>query len=75
MHQGRWFIVKTTVYNPGVLASSELRDVANLYNRRLIDPDAMITRRTSPDPDVYLKTIGDIERGEIVKAIIEWEAS
>ncbi len=73
IHQGRWFVIGTTVYNPGILASSELRAVANLYNRRLIDPDAMITRYIPPDPDVYLKTIGDIERGEIIKAVIDWE--
>ena len=79
MHQGRWFAAATTVYNPGGLVAGgvagsgrELRAVANLYNRRLIDPDVMITRRIPPDPDVYLKTIGDIERGEIIKALIEW---
>ena len=75
VHQGRWFAFSTTVYNPGVLTSRELKAVASLYNRRLIDPDAMVSRRIAPDVDEYLDAIAAIERGEVVKALIDWEAS
>jgi threonine dehydrogenase-like Zn-dependent dehydrogenase len=73
VHQGRWFASNTTVYNPGVLSSDELRAVANLYNRGLIDPDAMISRRIPPNPEAYLDVIRATERGEIVKAVVDWE--
>ena len=75
MSQARWFGRGTTIYNPGVLASSELRAVADLYNRRLIDPGPMVSCRIAPDPEEYLYAIRAIERGEIVKALIDWDAS
>jgi len=75
VHQGRWFAFGTTVYNPGVLTSAELKAVANLYNRRLIDPEAMVSRRIAPVVGEYLDAIAAIERGDIVKALIDWEAS
>jgi len=73
--QARWFGRGTTIYNPGVLASSELRAVADLYNRRLIDPEPMVSCRIAADPEEYLYAIRAIERGEIVKALIDWDAS
>jgi len=62
------------VYNPGVLAPVELKAVAALYNRRRINPEPMITHRIPPEPEAYLETIRAIERGEVVKALIEWES-
>ena len=73
--QARWFARGTTIYNPGVLESSELRAVAALYNRRLIDPEPLISRRIAPEPEAYLEAIRAIERGEIIKALIEWKAA
>ncbi|MCD6365458.1 MAG: hypothetical protein J7M14_06240 [Planctomycetes bacterium] len=52
-----------------------MKAVANLYNRRLIDPEPMISARIAADPVTYLETIRTIERGEVVKALIDWEAS
>lgn len=74
VNQAEWFEATTTIYNPGIVTDGELRAVANLYNRRLLDPDSMISRRISPDPTSYLETIAAIGRGEIVKALIDWEA-
>jgi len=72
VHQGQWFTRGTTIYNPGVLTSDELRAVAALYNRGLIDPERMISRRIPPAPGAYLDAIRAIDRGRIVKALIEW---
>jgi len=72
--QARWFARGTTVYNPGILSSDELRAVAALYNRRLIDPEPMVSRRIAPDPEQYVDSIRAIERGEVIKALIQWDA-
>ena len=72
VNQDRWFVRQTTIYNPGVLGSVELKAVANLYNRGLLDPEPMISRRIAPEVDQYVETIEAIGRGEIVKALIQW---
>lgn len=74
VNQGKWFDATTTVYNPGIVTDNELRAVANLYNRRLLDPAPMVSKIIPPDPQLYLETIQAIQRGEIVKALIDWEA-
>jgi threonine dehydrogenase-like Zn-dependent dehydrogenase len=75
VHQARWFAYHTTIYNPAVLSSVELKAVANLYNRRLIDPAPMVSRRIAPEVADYVDAVHAIERGEIVKALIEWDAA
>jgi len=75
VHQGWWFARETTIYNPGILSPVELKAVADLYNRRLIDPEPLITRRIAPSVDEYVAAIDAIARGEIVKVLIEWDAS
>jgi threonine dehydrogenase-like Zn-dependent dehydrogenase len=73
--QARWFVAGTTIYNPGVLSSCELKAVAALYNRGLLDPAPMVSRRIPPDPAAYRETLRAIGRGEIVKALIDWDAA
>jgi hypothetical protein len=46
-----------------------------LYNRGLIDPEALISRRILPEPEAYVETIRQIEAGEVIKALIEWDES
>ena len=59
---------------PGILTSEELGAVANLYNRELIDPEAMITRRIEPMAEAYVAAIDEISGGGIVKTLIEWDS-
>jgi threonine dehydrogenase-like Zn-dependent dehydrogenase len=73
INQADWFNSNTTIYNPGFLSSIELRAMAALYNRRLIDPEILISKMIKPDPEEYLNTIKEIEDGKIVKALIDWE--
>ena len=73
INQADWFNSNTTIYNPGFLNSEELRAVASLYNRELIDPEILISKEIKPDAESYLNTIIEIEKGKIVKAIIDWE--
>jgi threonine dehydrogenase-like Zn-dependent dehydrogenase len=73
VNQSLWFNANTTIYNPGFLNSEELRSMAVLYNRGLIDPEILISKVIKPDADIYLNTIKEIEKGKIVKAIIDWE--
>jgi alcohol dehydrogenase, propanol-preferring len=73
VNQADWFNSNTTIYNPGFLNSDELRAVAAMYNRGLLDPEILISKQINPDISKYLKTIKEIESGKIVKAIIDWE--
>jgi threonine dehydrogenase-like Zn-dependent dehydrogenase len=73
VNQADWFISNTTIYNPGFLNSEELRAIASLYNRGLLNPEILISKQIKPDMGEYLETIKEIESGKIVKAIIDWE--
>ncbi len=71
--QNLWFINNTTIYNPGVLSSNELRAVANLYNRGLLNCERMISRIIKPEADSYCQAIADIKAGKTIKTVIDWE--
>ncbi len=73
--QTAWFRSETTVYNPGLPRANDLRAVATLYNRHLIDPGPMISSRIRPDIGQYLDAIRAIQKGEIVKTLILWDQS
>jgi threonine dehydrogenase-like Zn-dependent dehydrogenase len=73
VNQTEWFWAETTIYNPGLPRANDLRAVANLYNRELIHPGALITSRIKPDIGEYAEAIREIERGNVVKTLIEWE--
>ena len=72
IRQNLLFDSNTTIYNPGILTSESFIKAADLYNRELIRPDLLISKRISPTKNEYLKTIEEIKNGKIVKAIIEW---
>ncbi len=72
--QTRWFNAGTTIYNPGLPQAEDLRAVAALYNRRLIDPDVMISSRIKPTVEEYVRAIRDVEKGSVIKTLIEWSA-
>jgi propanol-preferring alcohol dehydrogenase len=73
--QTAWFRSETTVYNPGLPRANDLRAVASLYNRGLLDPSPMISSRIKPIVADYLDAIQTIQKGEIVKTLIMWEQS
>lgn len=70
--QTRWFDAGTTVYNPGLPRSADLRAVAGMYNRGLLDPEMLVTIRLQPAADEYTSAVRRIQRGEIVKALMVW---
>jgi len=70
--QTAWFRSETTLYNPGLPRADDLRAVASLYNRGLIDPSPLISSRIPPDVATYVDAIRAIERGEIVKTLMLW---
>jgi threonine dehydrogenase-like Zn-dependent dehydrogenase len=71
--QSRWFNAETTLYNPGLPRAKDLKAVAHLYNRRLIDPAALVTSRIPPEIGQYLGAIEAIRGGDEVKVLMEWE--
>jgi len=73
--QSRWFNATTTIYNPGLPQSEDLRAVATLYNRQLLDPASMVTYRIPPEIPSYIDAIKAISAGEVVKVLIEWESA
>jgi threonine dehydrogenase-like Zn-dependent dehydrogenase len=70
--QSRWFNAETTIFNPGLPRAADLKAVAHLYNRRLIDPAPLVTRRIRPTIAEYRTAIDDIRGGEVVKILMEW---
>lgn len=70
--QSRWFNAETTIYNPGLPRANDLKAVAHLYNRRLIDPAALVTSRIRPNVVEYQRAIEAIRTGEVVKILLEW---
>ncbi len=72
-NQGLWFRANTTIYNPGIMTSKDLRAVANLYNRRLINPEALVSLEINPSSAEYLAAIAEIQRNNVLKAIIKWK--
>ena len=70
--QSRWFNAETTLYNPGLPRTNDLQAVAHLYNRRLLDPAALVTSRIRPEIGEYLRAIEAIREGDAVKILMEW---
>ncbi len=70
--QSDLFNKNTTIYNPGILTTADLKAVATLYNKKLIDPAPMISKMISPDIEKYIETIYEIKSGKIIKALIDW---
>ena len=68
-----WFESNTTIYNPGILTSVDLKSVANLYNRNLIDPEPLISLRLPPTVNAYHDALKSIQENKIIKAVIDWE--
>jgi threonine dehydrogenase-like Zn-dependent dehydrogenase len=72
--QSRWFNAETTLYNPGLPRANDLKAVAHLYNRNLIDPAALVTSRIPPEISQYRAAIEAIRGGDEVKVLMEWES-
>lgn len=72
IRQNLLFDANTTIYNPGVLTSKSFKAVAEIYNKGLIRPDLLISKRIKPNKDEYLATIEEIKTGRIIKALMEW---
>ena len=72
VRQSVLFNRNTTIYNPGILTVEDLKAVALLYNKRMIDPAPLITKIIPPDMNAYIQTIYEIQKGQIIKALIDW---
>ncbi|HBN86525.1 MAG TPA: hypothetical protein DDZ89_22130 [Clostridiales bacterium] len=72
VRQSMWFNRNTTIYNPGILTIEDLKAVAALYNKKMIDPSPLITKVITPNVDAYTQTIYEIKMGEIIKALMDW---
>lgn len=75
VRQSDWLEYGTVIYNPGWLESRELKAVAAMYNRYLIEPDTLITKRIPPIVDEYMIAIHEIEQGKHIKVLMDWEMS
>ena len=73
VRQAELFESGTVIYNPGWLESPDLKAVAAMYNRELIDPSVLITRRIPPIPDEYLIAVQELAEGKHIKVIIDWD--
>ncbi len=73
VNQGLWFRANTTIYNPGIMTNKDLRAVANLYNRGLVNPEALVSIEINPSSEEYLAAILEIQRNNVLKAIIKWK--
>lgn len=72
VRQSVLFNRNTTIYNPGILTVDDLKAVASLYNKKMIDPAPLITKIIPPDMDAYIQTIYEIQKGKMIKALIDW---
>ena len=70
--QNLWFDAQTSIYNPGIVTSENFKKVAELYNKEMIDPSILISKRISPNEKEYLETIDEIKAGKLVKVLMEW---
>ena len=73
VNQSLWFNRKTTIYNPGILINDDLKSVANLYNRNLIDPESLISLKIPATVEAYREAVQQIKEGKIIKALMDWE--
>lgn len=72
VNQNRWFDSNTTIYNPGILTSKSLKEVALMYNNYEINPELLIDLRIKPVRNEYIDAIRKIKQGKIIKALMEW---
>ena len=72
--QSDLFNKNTTIFNPGIMTTDDLKAVANLYNNGLINPSALITKTILPEITEYIQAIEEIRQGKIIKALIDWSA-
>lgn len=75
INQSLWFDANTTIYNPGIVTSENFKKVAKLYNKELINPSILISKRIKPNRSEYLGAIDDIEKGKVVKVLMDWNST